>query len=47
MKLLRPVESVECPSIKRIVPVTDCEGCECLEEIRRPWYRWLVKCNFE
>lgn len=41
---LRPVEAVECPSIKRLVDVNNCENCECLIEIRRPWSHFIVKC---
>lgn len=47
MKLLKPVEAYECDFHKKLVPKSECEGCEYLEEIRSPWYRWGVKCNFE
>jgi len=42
---LKPIEAVMCPSIKRLVAVKDCEKCECVIEVRRPWRHFAVKCN--
>ena len=47
MNLLKPIESVECSKHRRLIAVDGCELCEHMEEIRRPWYRFVVKCNFE
>ncbi len=43
---LKPVSAVNCPSLKGVVPITDCSKCECMEEIRRPWRHYAVQCNF-
>lgn len=42
---LKPIQAVICPSLKRLVAVTECENCECLIEIRRPWRHFIVKCD--
>ncbi len=43
---LKPITAVMCPSIKRLVAVTDCEDCECMIEIRSPWQHYAVKCSY-
>ncbi len=43
IQLLRPIEAYMCPSLKRLVPKSECEGCECMIEIRNPCHRWAVK----
>lgn len=47
MTTLRPIQGVNCPSLKRLVAVTECEDCECLIELRRPWRGFIVKCSVE
>ena len=42
---LKPVQAVNCPSLKRVVAVTECKDCECVIEVRDPWRHFAVKCS--
>ena len=42
---LKPVQAVLCPSLGRLVAVGECEDCECMIEVRRPWRYFVVKCD--
>ena len=44
---LKPVEAVDCPRLKHIVSLQTCGTCKHQEEIRRPYYRFSVRCNYE
>ena len=47
VSMLKPIEAVNCPSLKRLVAVTDCEDCVCCLEIRSPWRHFVVKCSVD
>lgn len=45
--LLRPHQAVKCPRSGNPVLVSECEVCEHVLEVRRPWRGFAVKCELD
>ncbi len=44
---LKPVTAVHCHKHERLISVDECEGCRHCKEVRKPWFRFSVDCEYE
>ena len=43
---LTPITAVRCPKTDQLVPLSSCESCPHVIEVRRPWRHFAVKCSY-